>query len=131
LRVVRFNPEAHYEMIASWFKGHGWDMPPARSILPRESGFLIEKDGRYIACTFLYISNSPLCWQEWTAVDPKARPREKLQAVKKLIEYIKWFVKELHPENQVMTLLATKSLTRIFQREGYKVTEKASLVHWA
>lgn len=132
MKVIMFKPELHYEELSGWFKSHGWGEGVPVVTLPKDSGYLVQdEDGTLIACTFIYFSNSPLCWQEWTMTNPSAKLRKRHQAIKKLIEYVQWLVKEINPASQVITLLASRSLTKMFKDAGYKVTESASMVHWA
>lgn len=49
-------------MLSGWWQAWGWDPVPFEFLAP--TGFIISKDGKDICASWLYCTDTPICWHE-------------------------------------------------------------------
>ncbi len=110
-----FNVE-DYDLLCSWWTGHGWDVPVPLAALPTHG--LIANE---CAAGFLYRTDSDLCWITWMVADPK-RPQDSASALRSVIDGLVTLAKELGYTTAI-TSIQHSGLIALFQRAGFDKTE--------
>jgi len=116
-----FDKETDYELLTSWWKGHGWDAVPA-AILPK-LGVVSKEDGEPVAAAFLYMDNSVgVCWMEWFVANPAASGKAVIRAHRLICAFLK--EEALRMDYGVMlTSCKQDSLVRLYERNGFQKTD--------
>jgi hypothetical protein len=116
LKAIPYVADVHYPMIAGWWKAHG-KRGPRREILPT-TGAVVQADGRAVAASFVFLSNSVLANIGFTVADPAASPRLKLQGVLLAIETVEQLAVDM--DFEVFEAFSDEpALSKIFASRGY------------
>lgn len=121
LKWRKYDP-ADYETIAPWYKAHGWSEPPEPAIFPT-TGIIVEDGLGPVAVAFLYLSNSPLGFIEWTATRPGLPPG---RTVYRVLEYLLEVVRTAGKGSGVARFihLSRPKSARIYERLGFKKSDE-------
>ncbi len=129
LKIVRYE-KRYYEEISKFYTGHGWKVAPKENILPSIGFVVINDEGLKLAVGFLYESNSPIYFLEWTATNPLAPLRARAKALRLLIKTVQGLVKKTRSDAQVMQYTPNEAIIRFYKKLGFVPTETATLLHW-
>lgn len=111
-----------YDMVAKWWKYHGWDSVPAH-ILPA-LGVIVHDGDRDLVAAWLYMDNSVgVCMMEWLVSSPNAKPRETIKGVRLIIEFLREEAKELG-YGVMLTTCKQKLLSRLYEKNGFVKTDE-------
>lgn len=80
--MVRDFRKEDYELVCGWWKQHKFPPPPL-DLLPA-TGYIADE----AAAAWLYLSNTPVAWLEFTVVDPNAEKAVRHEAIDKLLRNI-------------------------------------------
>ena len=117
----------HYQLLAEWWKGHGWDAVPAQ-VLPK-LGVLGTVNDKPCAAGFVYMDNSVgVAMMEWVVTDPSANPLNVYKALKEVQEYLCRRVKELG-YGVILTSCKQESLAKFYQKQEFHKTDEG-LTHF-
>ena len=115
---------AQYNMVSTWWEGHGWSPVPA-GILP-SLGVIVTSDdeSKGHAAGFLYMDNSsPVAMMEWLVTNPENTPRESLASAKMLIDFLKIEAKALG-YSVIMTGTKSDGLIKLYKKQGFTQTDE-------
>lgn len=128
IQIRPYAPEDH-EMLATWWKGHGWDVVPA-AILPKlgavafYSNRVDQHEDLPVVAAFLYMDNSVgVCWLEWLVSNPQAPKLHVLRAIDAVIGFLTEEAKRLD-YGVMITTCRQESLVRFYEKAGFQVTDK-------
>ena len=121
---VRGDDAALYEVIRPWWEEHGWQAVPL-AVLPRCAVLVEDDDGKPLAAAWLYMENSGVgvAWMEWTVTNPILTPWRSYAAITMLTQAVREVALELD-YGVVMTTARQDSLVRVFERNGFAVTDR-------
>jgi len=85
--TVRGLVEEDLVEVSQWFINRKWFAPPNGKILPEDTGYVAEIDGRLLSVAWLYITNSHIGIIDWIATNPESGTMG-LKSIKKLLDYI-------------------------------------------
>jgi len=76
-----------WKILEKWFLGHGKELPQ-RNLLPDNGlgGIIVEKDGRPIAATFIYQTNSDIAFLDIGISDPYYKGKDRFEIGNTLIK---------------------------------------------
>ena len=80
----KFNFDAHYDIVGSWWKHHGSRIPP-QEFLSR-TGLVIYADDDPVAAGFLYSTDSAFCYFAFVVVNPESKKEKRNNALEFLIK---------------------------------------------
>ncbi len=116
MKVEKFEPQRHYEMVAHWWVGHKWPVLPLAA-LPA-SGFVVPG----VCAGFLYFTDSEIAILEWVVSNPKASTMEVGRGIKAIVEAaISTALNEGY--SMIFSYVKSKGLQKLYERQGFKVTD--------
>lgn len=71
ITVGLFQPDKHYEHVAKWWAEQKWPVLPLHQ-LPT-TGVVVSIDDNPAAATWIYKTDSSICWIEWIVANPEVR----------------------------------------------------------
>lgn len=121
LRLEPYDRATHYDLIASWWRGHGAQCLPA-DVLPLK-GSIVTRDGDPIAACFVYLMNGcRAAYLAFPVTAPDLSPRIRLAALEAALEDA---VRIAHKAGCLMIWSSTenKTLDRVLTRRvGFQRT---------
>tara|TARA_B110000908_G_C9903489_1_gene292076 strand:- start:129 stop:542 length:414 start_codon:yes stop_codon:yes gene_type:complete len=93
MEVNRFNKETDYEEICSWWKS--WGMPIHAKEVLSETGIIISKDGVNICSSFIYSTDSYICFFEFAVINKNTTKEQREGALEKLGDTLLLTAKEM------------------------------------
>ncbi len=108
-----WNKDQDYEMLKSWWAGHGWEAIPKED-LP-DTGFIANE------CAFgcLYIDiHGRFAMLEWIVTDPKASPRECLKGLNEVLDRLVAMAKEIGVK-RMYSVLKNVNLEKLYIKHGF------------
>lgn len=123
MRIREYAPEDH-AMLATWWEGHDWPVVP-QAILPK-LGIIVEDDaGQGLCAGWLYMDNSVgVCWLDWVVTNPAALPMACVRSISQLVTFMTDRAVELD-YGVMITACRQPTLTRLYQRNGFTVTDRS------
>lgn len=125
IQIREYTPE-DYELVASWWKGHGWDAVPS-AILPKLGRVAVDaRDGvdTPVAAAWCYLDNSVgVGMVEWIVSNPENPPKLSAIGIAHLVQCIKATAKDLG-YGVFLASCRQESLSRLLQRVGFHETDK-------
>lgn len=119
--------EKHYQLLTSWWEGHGWDAVPSQ-ILPK-LGVVGTVEAKPCAAGFVYMDNSVgVAMLEWVVTDPEATPMRVYKSLKEVTEFLCHRVKELG-YGVILTSCKQDSLSTFYTKAGFNKTDEG-LTHF-
>lgn len=96
---IRIAKHSDYKTLEEWW-GFWRFSSPSPSSLPQYSkeefnGLIVSKDGKDIACGFLYETNSNMCLIEFIVTNPKTTAQEREEGILTVLEELSASAKEL------------------------------------
>ena len=125
---VRELKESDWETLVNWWSSwEEWQTHPAKDILPMNGigGLIVEHDETPIVAGFLYLTNSKIAWMEWIISDKNYKKRNKIEAIKLLINSLEDVAKSTGAE-MIFSVSKNKGLLNIHKNLGYTVDENPS-----
>jgi hypothetical protein len=118
MKVDKFVAEKHYKIVARWWDKHDHPIIPVEYL--STNGFFVTNNGKPIMCAWLYCTDSLFAYTEHLVTNPLATKRELLEGFKIGFEAIK---KKAHSlgRTRLQSRVKSKSLAKIFERNGYKI----------
>ena len=118
-RIAKYSD---YEMLQEWWKFWRFPSPPIIT-LPQEdddnfSGVIAYENNKYIACGFLYKTNSALCWIEYIVANPNTTSEERDLGIKTVIEVLSNIAKELGYE-AIFSSIKNENLINKYKELGF------------
>lgn len=129
LRIIPYE-SAFYGEISEYYVGHGWPVAPPEEMLPETGYVVLGEYGEKLAVGFVYASNSNVYFLEWTATNPKAPLKKRVQAFKLMISAIQSICKMAKPQARIMQFTPNQAIIRMYEKMGFKATEEATLLLW-
>jgi len=108
-----WNRDTDYEMLKSWWEGHGWCSLAVEEI--PDTGFIANE------CAFgcLYIDiHGRFAMMEWVVTDPKASPRLAVKSLNEVIDRLLAMTKEIGVK-RVYSVLKHEKLMKLYQKHGF------------
>lgn len=129
MNIRAIDLDKDYLEISQWFVGHGWPAAPDKSMLPK-TGFIVEVGKRLLACGFLYLTNSPIAWLEWTATNPKETELTRMKAFGALVKSAQSMATS-SGYSRIMQAMPNAKLVSFYEKRlGFKKAEDASILFW-
>jgi hypothetical protein len=75
--IIRKIEEQDLPEVSRWFESTSWDLPPVEGAIPPD-GFVAVKDGKLVACAWIYVTGSACSFVQWTNTNEEID--EKLQS---------------------------------------------------
>ena len=127
---ITFRPlkKEDYETISIWQK-KWWKINLPKTMLPDDgnSGFIIEKNNRPIACAFFYITNSKIALIGWLMSDPDYREEDRQSLIESLITNIENTSREMGYVH-MYTISGHERLTKTYEKLGWNDSNE-NVVH--
>ena len=126
LQLRMFDPSKDYDMVAGWWKGHGWNpVPPF--FLPKLGVVACWAEGEKTedaAAAWLYLDNSaPVCWLEYMVSNPEANAGRAVKALRHLDAFLTGEAKATGYV-VMMTTCRQDSLVKFHEKNGFKKTDE-------
>ncbi len=121
IRMVQRDED--YEMLASWWTGHGWPAVP-KHILP-PLGIIADN----IAAGWLYMDNggTGVCMMEWLVTDPKVSPIATVRALRVVVDFLKSEASRMD-YGVMLTTCNQEGLARLLENKGFQRTD-TGMIH--
>lgn len=127
MQVRKFNIETDYEDITTWWKKQDWDIIP--SSLLGVNGFIVEKDNKKIAATWIYkLQDSPWSLMEWTVGNPDTNWEDRSQAIKMVTDSACEWAKN-NGAKLVFTMTKNERFMNKLQESGFIKTD-SNMTHF-
>lgn len=120
MEVIDFNFEKHGEVIGKWFEHYKW--PSLIKPLIPPNSVVVVKNGQLISACFLYRTDGPAAWLEWTVASPDYREDDRGDAIKLAVSTLVDRAKSLG-HLFVLTAYVNESLEKKYLECGMKVTD--------
>lgn len=117
--------ESDYEMLSGWWTAWGWNPVPLM-FLPK-TGFIVSIEGRDICASWLYCSDTPICWHENFISDKEAGRGDRDGALDFLIESMDEQARAMG-FSAMFCALRHNTLIRRMERHGFTATD-AGMTH--
>jgi hypothetical protein len=120
--------ESDWETLVKWWLAwKDWGVNPSKDMLSQNGtgGLLIEKNGVPIMAGFLYFTNSKVAWMEWIVSDPEYKEKDRVEALKLLINSLENIAKESGMKI-ILSIGRNKSLMAMHEKLGYTVDKEPS-----
>lgn len=98
---IRSVGEDDVKELSRWFESVKWPMPPAENLLPKDS-FLVELDGKPVACAFVYLTGTAFLYISWTNTNPDVSEKEQADGLEKIVKTVQEFAKVSSPKIRVI-----------------------------
>lgn len=112
-----------YEMLASWWRGHGWPAVPVQILPPL--GVIYGND----AAGWLYMDNggTGVAMLEWLVTNPESKPIRAAKGISKVVEFLKSEAKRID-YGAILTTCRQPALARLLERSGFSKTDE-NMIH--
>jgi hypothetical protein len=121
LQLRMYDPAKDYDMVAGWWKGHGWDAVPP-FFLPKLGVIACWAEGEKTedtAAAWLYMDNSaPVCWLEYMVSNPEANAGRAVKALRHLDTFLTGEAKATGYA-VMLTTCRQDSLVKFHQKNGF------------
>jgi hypothetical protein len=121
LQLRMYDPAKDYDMVAGWWKGHGWDAVPP-FFLPKLGVIAYWAEGEKnedTAAAWLYMDNSaPVCWLEYMVSNPAANAGRAVKALRHLDTFLTGEAKATGYA-VMLTTCRQDSLVKFHQKNGF------------
>lgn len=128
IQIRPYSPE-DYPMLVTWWEGHRWPAIP-QAVLPKLGAIAFHHDRGAqhedfpLCAAFLYMDNSVgVCWMEWLVSNPRGQGMETIRGINAVIGFLEEEAKRLG-YGVMITSCRQESLTRIYERSGFNITDK-------
>ena len=113
------------EEVLSWFTQRKWPFPPTGGTLPADTGYVAFRGNEYLACCWLYLTNSDIVLKEWVATNPQIEATgTRLKGLKVLDDYVKKLIVG-QGFRTVIHFTSNRGLSKYYKtRLGYKLARK-------
>jgi hypothetical protein len=112
--------EEDYQDILNWVLELGQTLPHP-DCLPGVGGIAVDGEGNKYGCGFLYLNNeTPVSVLEWVHLNPKCTARQKVEALKAIIETMEMCA-ELEEAPIMFAGSPSPGMTRIYKKMGWVV----------
>jgi len=119
---IRVAKHTDYEMLKEWWGFWRFPAPSIQSLPHYEdesfNGLIAYKDGKDIACGFLYETNSNMCWVEYIVTNPKTSSEEREEAILSVLEQLSLSAKHLG-YSILFSSLKSDSLIDKYKKNGF------------
>lgn len=105
--------EQDYEMLAGWWKAHGWDALPCIDI--PDTGFIANENA--FACLYIDI-HGRFGLLEWLVTNPDCSARESLKAINEVLDRCLETAKEVGVK-RLYSVLKNENLVKLYQKHGF------------
>ena len=123
-----YEEEKHYDMLAGWWAGHGWDAMNRELLKPL--GIVHSHEGVHVSAGFIYpVAGCGLALLEWVVADPKAKPIAIMRSIRSLTEFARQWCSE-NDYGVMMTTCKQEGLAKMHERNGFSRTDE-SMIHLA
>ena len=96
---IRVAKHTDYEMLREWWGFWRFPAPSIQSLPHYEeelfNGLIAYKDGKDLACGFMYTTNSNMVWIEFIVTNPKTTSEERNKAILSVLNELSFSAKEL------------------------------------
>ena len=125
--IFRPLKEEDYGVICSWWKWWRWPVLP-KTALPHggKGGFMVEKNGKPIVSTFLYLTNSSIALLEWIVSNPNYKESDRKDAIELLINESEKFCKTMGGIDAIFSMGRNKHLIETHKKLGWHVDKTPS-----
>lgn len=121
MRLVKFEPAKHYEMICYWWSEHKWPPVPLDHL---PLGWVVENAHGPVAAGFCYFSGTAMAFMEWLTVNPHAGLKERSAALDILISGIKLLAAQAGVKSIFMSLRSHGLLHKLESVHGFARTDE-------
>lgn len=116
-----------YEMVAGWFRGHGWE-PVPQAFIPVLGIVVHDGEGRDLAAGWIKLeSSTPIAMLEWVVTNPENHPKESAASIDALIQHAKECAKE-QGRTAIFTYCKQDSLARKYGKHGFQQSD-SGMIH--
>jgi hypothetical protein len=116
-----YDPAQDYDMVAGWWRGHGWDAVPP-FFLPKLGVIAYWAEGENkqdAAAAWLYMDNSaPVCWLEYMVSNPQCNAGRAVKALRHLDSFLTGEAKATGYA-VMLTTCRQDSLVKFHQKNGF------------
>ncbi len=123
-----FEP-ADLPQIATWFADIEWPLPPIADMLPK-IGAVAEKDGKLLACGWLYTTGTSLAFLSWTATNPDEDIALQGEAMESVIASLQEAVKYQSEIKMIMVLSKSDAFLTRLKKLNFRAKRGFDLCTW-
>jgi len=126
LQLRMFDPSKDYDMVAGWWKGHGWNAVPAYFLPKLGVVAYWNEDNKTedTAAAWLYMDNSsPVCWLEYMVSNPNSNAGRCVKALRHLDTFLSGEAKTTGYV-AMMTTCRQDSLVKFHEKNGFTKTDE-------
>lgn len=118
---IRNFKRSEFETVVSWWNKAN-EQPPVIGMMPEDTTFIAEINGRPSLCVTLYLTNSKeICYVENFVGNPDVNKNKRKEAAKILSDYIAVFAGQLGYK-RMMCMCYKEPLVKRYQELGYTPT---------
>lgn len=122
MKIVSYKSDDHYPFIYKWWRiQNGRVLDPAQ--ISDDGAVAFSDDGDPVAASWLYFGNSQLAHIGFTVANPASGPKEKVKAIKALIDFLVIKAREVGMRYIVSNSDRT-ALNKLFQKAGFVEMEQ-------
>lgn len=115
--------------VLEWFTTR-WGVSPPKNRLSDIALTVVDSEGQKCAVGWLYVTNSPVIYLEWTATNPSLG-LSGLKALKYLVRSVQDYATANAKCQAIMQFLPSEKLADFYQKHlDFKVAERATIVVW-
>lgn len=131
LKIRNFKGAVDLKHYRSWFTAHGWASYPVDELLSDTGLMVVDECGTRVAACFVYYTNSKIVLMEWLATNPDQHSRVRIQAVDKIVDYLKALIESQKGLRFLMGATDHEGLRRHYLRKHKAISDqKAFVVMW-
>jgi hypothetical protein len=119
---IRVAKHTDYETLKGWWGFWRFPAPSIPSLPQYEddsfNGLIASKDGKDIACGFLYETNSNICWVEYIVTNPDTTSEEREEGILSVLEGLSLSAKDLG-YSILFSTLKNENLINKYKKNGF------------
>lgn len=119
--VVRFNAEAHYMDVASWWKEEGWPVMPLNFL--SANGLVCYWGDEPAMAAWVYRTDSDFCLFEFIVANPKIRKDKRANCFRELFKSGKILAKEMGFKT-MLVMARNDSLISRLEKEKFEIADE-------
>lgn len=121
ISVELFQADKHYAAVAKWWTEQGWPVLPLTHL--SGTGVVVSNNGAPVAATWIYKTDSAICWIEWIVASPEIRHELRSNVLSVLLSSATMLAKSMGFQS-IFTSTNKHSLESRLTSHGFKATDR-------
>lgn len=122
MKLIKFDPVLHYEILGEWWRAAGW---PIVSLDHLPGGYVVINRDMPVCAGFVYFTGTAFCLFEWIVASPTAGLKERAQALDVLISGVKLLVNQAGVKTIFMSMKHDGLIAKLVNDHGFRMTDQA------